>query len=171
MIIRVNREICDGCGVCAEACSVEAIQLVEQQAVIDEELCTQCEACIAACPNGSIAALPIPVSSTSIVALPVVESRMIPALTQKTLPETATPTRGLAPLAGAALAFLGREVAPRLADVLITALERRFAHPLSTAIAPASPPSRSQTARDKGERKQARFRGGRAGNRNHRERR
>lgn len=171
MIIQVNQELCAGCGVCVDACSVGAIQLVDQRAVIDEALCTQCEACIEACPDGAITALPIPARSTSIVALPAAESRMVPARDQTALPETAAPARGLASLAGAALAFLGREIAPRLADVLIAALERRLARPTTTSIAPVSTSSRSLTAQGRGERRQARHRRGRAGNRNHKERR
>ncbi len=179
MVIQVNQELCAGRGVCVEACSVGAIQLVDQWAVIDDALCTQCEACADACPNGAIAALSIPARSTSIVALPAAESQIIPARGQATLLETAAPARSLAPLAGAALAFLGREIAPRLADVLIAALERRLARPTTTSIAPVSTSSRSLTAQGRGERRQARHRGGRAGNgwevtnhnRNHKERR
>lgn len=154
-----------------QACSVEAIQLVEGWAVIDNALCTLCEACIPVCPNGSIAALSIPASSTSIVAMPVVESRTIPALTQKSLPETTTPICRLAPLGGAALAFLGREVAPRLADMLLTVLERRLAHPVTTTIFPVSTSSRSHTAPGRGERRQIRYRGGRSEDGNLTERR
>jgi hypothetical protein len=75
------------------------------------------------------------------------------------------------PLVGAALTFLGREVAPRLADVMIAALERRLARPTTTAVALTSAPSRNLTSQGRGEQKQTRYRGGRAGNRNHKERR
>jgi len=96
---------------------------------------------------------------------------MVPVRDQAALPETAAPARGLAPLAGAALAFLGREIAPRLADALIAALERRLARPTTTSIAPASSSSRSPTAQGRGEQRQARYRGGRIGYKNHKERR
>ncbi|MFH1908756.1 MAG: 4Fe-4S binding protein [Chloroflexota bacterium] len=91
MFIQVNQELCAGCGVCMETCPVGAIQLVDQWAVIDDALYTQCEVCADACPNGAITALSIPARSTSIVALPAAESRMIPARDQAALPETAAP--------------------------------------------------------------------------------
>ena len=171
MVIQVNQELCTGCGVCLEACTVRAIQLVDQRAVIEDAVCTQCETCMDACSNGAITALSISARSAPVAALLAAESRIVPARDQAALPETAAPARSLALLAGAALAFLGREVAPRLADVLIAALERRLARPTTTAFAPLSTSSRSLTAQGRGERRQARYRRGRAGNRNHKERR
>jgi NAD-dependent dihydropyrimidine dehydrogenase PreA subunit len=171
MITRVNQELCTGCGTCVDSCPVEAIRLVDQQAVIDDALCTQCEACIDACPNGAITALSIPARSSPILAPPAAETRMIPVPAQSARPEIAAPAHGLAPLAGAALTFLGSEVAPRLADVLIAALERRLTQSTPTTIAPVPASSRGHTTWGRGERRQARYRGGRTGNRNPKERR
>jgi Fe-S-cluster-containing hydrogenase component 2 len=171
MVIQVNQELCDGCGVCVDACSVGAIQLVDQQALIDDALCTQCEACADVCPNEAIAALSIPAGSVSIVVLPAAEPRPVPVRGQAALLTMAAPARGLRPLAGAALAFLGSDVAPRLVDVLIAALERRLSRLTTTTVTPVSTSSQSHTARGKGERMQARYRRGRSGYRNHTERR
>lgn len=172
MVIRVNQESCDSCGICVDTCSVGAIQLVDQRVVIDEALCTQCEACTDACPNGAITALSVPARNIAIAALPAAESRIVLVQKRVALPETASPARGLIPLAGAALTFLGREVVPRLADVMITALERRLARPTTTAVALTSAPSRNLASQGRGEqRKQSRYRGGRTGNRNHKGRR
>jgi len=79
------------------------------------------------------------------------------------LPERETPTRGLASLAGAVLVFLGREVVPRLVDVLISALERRLARPTTTAAIPFNTSSRNYITHNKGQRRQARYRGGQPG--------
>lgn len=166
MFIEINQELCTGRGVCVDSCPVGAIQLVDQRATIDDTLCTQCEACIGVCPNGAITALSIPARSTPII-MPAAESRVIPAQAQIVPLETAAPLHGLAPLAGTVLTFLGREVAPRLADVLITALERWLAQPATIAIAPVYTSSRSHTARGRNERRQARYRRRRADNRNH----
>ncbi len=171
MVIQVNQELCTGCGLCIDACSVEAIQLLDQCAVIDDVLCIACEACIDACPNEAITTCSILEPSVSIKTLPTAESRPVPVRDRVELPEMAAPARGLAPLTGAALAFLGSEVAPRLVDVLITALERRIARPTTTSVTPLSTSSRGLSTQHSGIRRQARYRGGRIGNRNPKERR
>jgi NAD-dependent dihydropyrimidine dehydrogenase PreA subunit len=171
MVIQVNQELCTGCGVCVDACSVGAIQLVDQWALIDDALCTQCEACVDACPNGAITAHSVPARSTPIVVVSAAESRPVPVQDQVTLPETAAPALGLGPLAGAALAFLGSDVAPRLADVLITALQHRLVRSATTTVTPVSTCSRNHTARGGGERRQARYRRGQTGYRNYEGRR
>jgi NAD-dependent dihydropyrimidine dehydrogenase PreA subunit len=171
MVLQVSQELCTGCGVCMEACSVGAIQLVDLQAVIDEVLCTQCEACVDACPNEAITAVSIPVRSMPTAEMPAAESQIVPVQSKVELPETTSPARGIVQLAGATLAFLGREAAPRLIDVLITALEHRLARPETTTGTPVSTSSRSHAEWGRGERKQARYRGRRGEKRNRRERR
>jgi NAD-dependent dihydropyrimidine dehydrogenase PreA subunit len=171
MVIQVNQELCTGCGACIDACSVEAIQLLDQCAVIDDGLCTQCEACIDACPNEAIITRSILEPSGSIMTLPAVEPTRVPVRDRAALPETAAPVRGLAPLAGAALTFLGSEVAPRLVDVLMTALERRLARQSTTAVTSLPISSGGRTTRKRGKQRQTRYHGGRIGNRNPKERR
>jgi ferredoxin len=165
MVIQVNQELCAGCGVCVDACSVGAIRLVDQRPVIEDTLCTACEACIEVCPNEAITKRTVLEPSVSIMTLPAVESRPLPVQDQAALPEMAATARGLAPLAGATLAFLGREFVPRLVDVMITALERRFAQP-TTAVTSLSISSRALATHSRGKPRQARYRSGRTGNRN-----
>ena len=166
MVIQVNQELCTGCGTCVEECSAEAIQLVDQRAVIDETLCTACEACVKACPNEAIAVRSTPEPVGPILSLPAAQTYPIANQGQAALPGSAAPTHGLAPLAGAALAFLGREVAPRLVDVLISALERKLAQPVTTTEVPLSTSSRSLPKKNKGQRRQTRYRGGQSENKN-----
>jgi Fe-S-cluster-containing hydrogenase component 2 len=161
MIIQVDQELCTGCGVCIDACPTGAIQLVHQLAVIDDILCTHCQACADACPSEAITAILIPAQPISIVTLPETDSRAVSVQQSETLPATVTPAPRLAPLADTALAFLGQEVAPRLADIFITALERRLARPATTSTTPLPKFSSRSTAQSRGERRQTRYRRGR----------
>ena len=171
MIMQVNQELCSGCGVCVEACSVEAVHLVDHRAVIDNELCTVCKACLYTCPNGAITALVEPVHATPAMALPAPESRIIRIPTQTELPQTTASAHGLMPLAGAALAFIGSEVVPRVLDLLATTLERRLARPAKDAVSTSSIPIGRLTAQRRGKQRQARYRGRQMSIRNLKERR
>lgn len=163
MAMQVNQELCAGCGACVDVCSVGAIHLVDWRAVIDENLCTGCEACIEACPYGAITVRPIQEPVISIVKQPAVDACPIPAWGQPALPETARSEHSLATMAGAALAYMGREAAPRLVDLVISALERRITRPSTTAVTPISNSYRVMTPKGRGKHRQARYRGGRNG--------
>ncbi len=47
--ILVNRELCNGCGVCVNSCPFGAIALADGVAVIDLDRCNYCGACVDAC--------------------------------------------------------------------------------------------------------------------------
>jgi electron transport complex protein RnfB len=49
---------CVGFGDCAEACPVDAIKMIDNFPVIDEERCIRCGACVEACPKGIIKMVP-----------------------------------------------------------------------------------------------------------------
>ncbi|HIP96557.1 MAG TPA: 4Fe-4S dicluster domain-containing protein [Anaerolineae bacterium] len=128
-MIYVDGEKCAGCGVCEDVCPVEAIRVSDGVARVDQERCNECEACVEACPNKAI--------------LVVIEPAEEKAISLREKPEVALaePRRSkVVPAVGAALAFLGRQVAPRLATYLLDALEHR------SQQQPAAASSRSNLA-------------------------
>ena len=55
MVAVINKEKCDGCETCVEACPSEAITIGEdKKAKVDAEECVDCEACVDECPNEAI---------------------------------------------------------------------------------------------------------------------
>jgi ferredoxin len=42
---------CDQCGLCAEACPEDAIQMVDGAYRVEEDACSACMACVDACPR------------------------------------------------------------------------------------------------------------------------
>ncbi len=171
MGFQVDQKLCAGCGACIDVCSTGALSIVNHRAEIDQAVCTECGACIATCPNAAIQSVSETIRVAPVVVLPAAGTGIIPAPDRAALSETAAPTRGLSRLAGTVLAFLGREVAPRLVDALATSIERRLMTPATTA-APVlrASPDRTGTAR-LGFQRQVRKRRGGYANRNFRGRR
>jgi len=125
LMMQVDEKRCTGCGNCLQACPTGAIRLVDGVATIDASLCRECQACLEACPNGAILAV-------EEVTEPV------PALAPSRTPTPSRPAAGVLPVLGAALAFVGREVVPR---VVATLLEKREQRRTKLATAGASPRS------------------------------
>jgi len=44
-------QVCDQCGACADACSVDAIRMIDGVYKVIEEECVACMACVPACPH------------------------------------------------------------------------------------------------------------------------
>ncbi len=54
-IVRIDEELCNGCGLCVTPCVEGAIELVNGKArVIKEELCDGAGFCLGICPTGAL---------------------------------------------------------------------------------------------------------------------
>ncbi|AZR72142.1 ferredoxin [Anoxybacter fermentans] len=54
-IVKINEELCNGCGKCVSPCAEGAIQIVNGKAkVIREELCDGAGFCLGVCPTGAL---------------------------------------------------------------------------------------------------------------------
>ena len=55
MAVKVDKDKCNGCGPCVEACPVEAIKLEANLATVDADTCIDCGVCVDECPNQALA--------------------------------------------------------------------------------------------------------------------
>ena len=54
-IVRIDEELCNGCGLCVTPCAEGAIEMVDGKArVVSEELCDGAGFCLAVCPTGAL---------------------------------------------------------------------------------------------------------------------
>ena len=54
-IIKIDDELCDGCGQCIPGCAEGALEIVDGKAkVVDDKFCDGLGACIGECPNGAL---------------------------------------------------------------------------------------------------------------------
>jgi len=54
LTFRVDKNKCNGCGICLKACDAESININNKKATIDPKLCHQCSNCKIECPNYAI---------------------------------------------------------------------------------------------------------------------
>lgn len=54
MAVKIDTELCNGCGACVDICPAEAITIQDGKARIDEEKCLECGVCVDECPQDAI---------------------------------------------------------------------------------------------------------------------
>ena len=67
VLLRVRKDLCLGCGLCAEICPRQAISLPLGLVQIDQNRCNHCGLCLDTCPQGAITEL-TPVSQRDLQA-------------------------------------------------------------------------------------------------------
>jgi len=67
----VDPAICNGCGLCVNICSEDAIYMYAGNAVIDPELCNGCGICAQVCPRNAISKIWYQGTEGSVSAIPV----------------------------------------------------------------------------------------------------
>lgn len=123
-MITIDLERCTGCGACVEACPTGALYLVDGKAAVDNALCRECEVCVQACPSEAIALTEqkelLTAPARQLVRRP--EPEVIRVRTEAEI----VPLRArVLPVVGAALIWAGREIVPRIVDVMLDAVDRR----------------------------------------------
>jgi ferredoxin len=125
-MIRIDDERCTGCGACVEVCPTGAIRLAEGEtgihAEIDEKRCQECEACMEACPEEAIMSGVEPAIEGELVQ---VKATPVPVEPQPQEVRLVRPVPKALTWLGAALAFAGREIVPRVVASLLDAWDRR----------------------------------------------
>jgi NAD-dependent dihydropyrimidine dehydrogenase PreA subunit len=128
-MIYIDDERCTGCGACVKVCPTGTIRLTEGEsgshAQIDEGRCQECEACVEACPEEAIMSELEPTIEGELVQ---VRAAPVPVEPQPREVRPVSVPQALAWL-GAALAFAGREIVPRVAASMLDAWDRRASRP------------------------------------------
>ncbi len=156
-MMQVDLERCTGCGDCLDVCPVEAISMNNGKAWIDSETCLACEACAQVCPMDAIC--------PSIITLPAVSApaEIMPANTMILQRPAALEMPAPHPAirwTTAALSFAGREILPRMVDVVVGALERRLSQPEVSTLSNSSQTVAPRRGGPAGKQRRRRKRGG-----------
>jgi len=133
-MIAIKYEDCDGCGACVESCPTGALLLQNGKACFDQDICEGYEVCIDSCPQEAIIRQEEVPAGTTVIQIPL-ESTPVPSNSGEVRDLTIRDV--VLPAIGSFLVWTGREIAPRLANLVLKTLDRR--------VQPADPTSKYET--------------------------
>jgi NAD-dependent dihydropyrimidine dehydrogenase PreA subunit len=88
-VVKIDEELCDGCGLCVPSCAEGAIQIIDGKArLISDNLCDGLGACLGDCPQGAITVDKREADEFDEAA---VEEHLSKAKESETMPKTETP--------------------------------------------------------------------------------
>jgi ferredoxin len=61
---RLDTTSCNGCGLCAKRCQMDAIRVCDEKAVLDEDRCIGCGLCVRTCPHDCLSLVHKPPAET-----------------------------------------------------------------------------------------------------------
>jgi ferredoxin len=110
-MIYVDRDKCDGCGLCVDACPHSALKLVDGAVEVDLDRCQETGTCLEICPRGAL----LEVTEAGDPEVSTLEKAPTSMVEQK---ETRVSRRQssatIVPWVGAAIQFLVTDVVPQL---------------------------------------------------------
>ena len=119
-MLSIDRERCDGCGLCVDICPNNAIDLRDKVAFINYERCEECLVCLDECPQFAITATetfaPQGYDEISVVEIPEKKIEVLPST-----PEKEIETDSL----GVTFRNTITDLLPRLASLAVDWLENR----------------------------------------------
>jgi NAD-dependent dihydropyrimidine dehydrogenase PreA subunit len=133
-MISIDRQACDGCGLCVESCPTGALQLVDELIHVDNSLCEGCYSCVDVCPQEALVPceiieekdqIPVALSSYGEMDEIGISDTGDKPLVRSAVMNLSSPRKNLGNWLGAALEFLVFDLGPAVEGILRTFSRRK----------------------------------------------
>lgn len=142
-MISINFEVCNGCGSCVEICPTGALLLQNGKAGFDLSLCDGCEVCVDSCPLGAILPYEAQPVMSNVIHMPAESTRIANTPSE---PRELKVRDTVLPAVGSLLVWMGQEIVPRLADLILKTWDKRVQVADSTVKYETMPPADQRPA-------------------------